>query len=307
MSSSNYDSDTNRGFEGETAEYDASFLGQFKLERKSAILQILRGNDTGMRVPLTQDVVTIGRTIDADLCLHDSKISRVHAKIQRHGQGDEYSITDLKSTNGTFVNNQPILGTVDIVDGDKIFVGHTILKFSLEDEVESASGEMVDRYLFQDDLTGLVVKRRFYNELRVSLQMAVNREMPLAVLMMDMDGLKGVNDAFGHSMGAYVISEAGKRIGEICNPLGQACRYGGDEFVAYVKDCDTSGGLEIANQICESIREKPFVQDGHELDLSISIGVASFPTNGRDVDILNRAADEALYRAKDKGRNLASE
>ena len=294
-------------FDGKTAEYDASFLEQLELERNMASVQILRGADTGMRVPLTKDSVTIGRTIEADLCLHDTKISRVHARIDRVDAGDEFTITDCRSTNGTFVNNRPVTEEVLLQDGDKLFLGHTILKFSLEDEVDSQSGEMVDRFLFKDDLTGLVVKRRFYNELRTTMQLAASRGTPLALLMMDMDGLKRVNDSLGHSWGAFVIGEAGRRIGEVCNTVGQACRFGGDEFVAFLRDHDKPAALEVGERVCSVIRDKLFVMEGRELDLSISIGVASFPDDGSSVDTLNRFADEALYRAKDKGRNGVSD
>jgi len=295
-----------RGFEGETSEFDAGFLRQFRLERNSAILQVLRGADTGMRIPLTKDSISIGRTVAADLVFPDDKISRLHARVERDVESGDWYLVDNNSTNGTFLNNRQVAREA-LSAGDKIFVGHTILKFLLEDEVESESAAMVDRFLFQDDLTGLVVKRRFYNELEIRLQMAISRGKPLAVLMMDMDGLKAVNDRHGHSMGAHVISEAGKRIGEICNPLGQACRYGGDEFVAYVTDADLSAALDMARQICAAIRDEPFHKDGHDLSLSISIGVASYPDAGATVDLLNRAADEALYRAKDKGRDTVSD
>jgi len=296
-----------RSFDGETAEYDATILGRFRLEREIAILQILRGSDTGMRVPLTKASVTIGRTVDSDLVLHDSKISRVHARIDRVDDTHTWTLTDVDSTNGTFLNNRPVTGTVRLANGDKIFLGHTILKFSLEDEVESQSGETVDRYLFRDDLTGLVVKRRFYNELGVSLQLAVHRSAPLSLLMMDMDGLKGVNDRHGHSTGAFVIQEAGKRIGRICNPIGQACRFGGDEFVAYLKDHDKPAALALATQLCATIRDVPFEKDSLQLSLSISVGVATCPDDGVESDVLSRVADEALYRAKAKGRDVASD
>ena len=295
-----------QGYEGETAEYDAGFLKDYKLERNIATLQVLRGADTGMRIPLTKDEVSLGRTIASDLVFPDDKISRLHAKVVRDAETDVYFLVDNNSTNGTYLNNRQV-SREPLSDGDKIFLGQTILKFSLEDEVERESSAMVDRFLFEDDLTGLVVKRRFYNELGIRLQMAVSRDMPLAVMMMDMDGLKKVNDTHGHSMGAFVISEAGKRIGEICNPLGQACRYGGDEFVAYLTDADTAAALEVGRQINAVIRDTPFVKDGHELDLSISVGVSSYPKDGDSVEVLNRAADEALYRAKDKGRNTTSD
>jgi len=293
-------------FEAQTARYDAGFLKQIRLDKKLPTLMVLRGADAGLRIPMTKDSLTLGRTVESDLVFHDEQISRRHCAISRDPDSDAYYLTDLGSTNGTFLNDRPVTRT-ELKDGDKIFVGTTILKFVLEDEVESESGEIVDRLMFQDDLTGLVVKRRFFNELKVQLHYATVQRKSLSLFMMDMDGLKKVNDTHGHSTGAYVISEAGRIIGDICNKKGQACRYGGDEFIAYFVDGSKEEALQLGETIRRTIEENVFRKDGVELSLSISIGVATFPEDGKSVEALNKVADEALYRAKARGRNAVSD
>jgi diguanylate cyclase (GGDEF)-like protein len=291
----------------ETVRYELSWLrkrGSF--EKKLATLFVLRGADTGLRIPMAKRSVTLGRTIEADLVFHDEQISRKHATISYDLESDTYYLLDLGSTNGTFLNDQPVT-RAELKDGDKIFLGGTILKFMIQDEVESASGEMVDRLMFQDDLTGLVVKRRFYNELELRILAANVQTSPLSVLMMDMDGLKKVNDTHGHLMGAFIISESGKLIGELCNQNGQACRYGGDEFIAYSLGSPKAQALDLGELIRRTIREHAFVKDGVSSHMSISIGVSTLPEDGKTLEVLVRAADEALYRAKAKGRDKVSD
>jgi diguanylate cyclase (GGDEF)-like protein len=289
-----------------TVRTDAGWLRKAGLDKKLATLFVLRGADTGLRIPLTKPQVTIGRTLDADLVFQDDRISRRHASISHDPETNTYTLVDLDSTNGTYVNDQPVRKTV-LEDGNKIFIGGTILKFMLQDEVEMESGELVDRLLFQDDLTGLVVKRRFYKDLELRLLAASAQDTILSVLMMDMDGLKQVNDTYGHPVGAFVIAEAGKLIGKACNHRGQACRYGGDEFIAYLLNAPKEAAVDMGKRVCSLIRGHVFVKDGISLRLSISVGVATFPQDGKTIDVLVRAADEALYRAKGKGRDGVSE
>jgi diguanylate cyclase (GGDEF)-like protein len=174
----------------------------------------------------------------------------------------------------------------------------------LEDAVES---ELVDRLMFQDDLTGLVVKRRFNNDLAHRIQTAGAQGVSLSVFMMDMDGLKKVNDTHGHPTGAFVISETGKIIGDLFNAVGQACRFGGDEFIAYLLNASKAEALKLGESIRQAIQGHVFVKENVELRVTISIGVAAFPENGRSLEALVQAADKALYRAKGKGRNAVSD
>jgi diguanylate cyclase (GGDEF)-like protein len=304
-----------------TAHFSSDLLRKEKLVRKLPALLVLSGPDAGLRIPLNKPEVVLGRTAESDIAFPgDVQISRRHARILYDEASGNYALSDMGSTNGTFLNekrvglndekvgvNDPKGASAPLRDGDKIFIGQTIVKFTLEDEVESESGDLFHRYLFRDDLTGLIVKRRFDNELRICLQLAASRREAFSVLMMDMDGLKGVNDKHGHHMGASIISEAGHRIGEICNPRGQACRYGGDEFTAYLVGHNKKSALDVGEMVRSAVRDRPFLKDGVSLQLSISIGVASFPEDGTTPEALSQAADAALYRAKAKGRNAVSD
>ena len=294
-------------FDTKTARYDdLDWLKKYSLEKKVPTLLVLRGSDAGLRIPLVKESVTMGRTIDSDIVFHDDLISRRHAMIVRDVNAGTYSLVDLDSTNGTAVNSAKV-ARVELKDGDKIFLGSTILKFVLQDDVESESSELVDRLMFQDDLTGLVVKRRFYNDLKLQIGAAGAGGAALSIFMMDLDGLKKVNDSHGHPVGAFIISEVGKKIGEICNPRGQACRYGGDEFIAYLRETSKEVAFQLGDAICKAIKSHVFEKDALQLRVSISIGVASFPDDGRTLETLTRAADEALYRAKAKGRDRVSD
>ena len=290
----------------ETVVYDKSDLERLRaLDKRIPTLLVLKGADTGLRIAIKNNRVSLGRTIDADIVLNDSLISQCHAEIICDWETGTYTVIDLDSTNGTFVNDRAI-DRREVTDGDKIFLGSTILKFTLEDQVESESGQLFDKLMFEDDLTGLVVRRRFDNDLRVHLQSAKALAKPISLLMMDLDGLKQINDTHGHPVGAAVISGAGKLIGGICNQLGQACRYGGDEFIAYLLEVNKDDAVKVAASICEAVRNHAFQKDDLRLKVSISIGAATFPADGMTAEAVAHAADEALYRAKKNGRDGVS-
>lgn len=290
-----------------TARFDdLNLLKKYSLEKKAPILLVLRGSDTGLRIPLPDGSLTLGRTIDADIVLHDDLISRRHLRVDFDEASGARVLVDLGSTNGTLVNGDRVK-EVELKDGDKIFLGDTILKFVLQDDVESESSEIVDRLMFQDDLTGLVVKRRFYKELELELRAADQSGTTVALLMMDLDGLKKVNDTHGHPVGAHIIAESGREIGRLCAGVGQACRWGGDEFIAYLRGTTRETALRVAETIRAAIRERAFEKDGLEHRVSISIGVAFSPADGRSLEELTKSADAALYRAKAKGRDVVSD
>src|SRR5262245_58737421 len=143
---------------GSTARVPSDELKKYRLDQKAPTLVVLLGADTGLRIPLIKNEVTLGRTAEADVLLHDDQISRRHAVIRHDPQRGTYTVHDLNSTNGTWVNQSPITEAV-LGDGDKIFLGSTVLKFVLQDELESEHSDVLNRLVFTDDLTGLVLKR----------------------------------------------------------------------------------------------------------------------------------------------------
>lgn len=135
---------------------------------------------------------------------------------------------------------------------------------------------------------------------------AKRRGKTLSLSMMDMDGLKRINDTHGHLMGSHTISECGKIIGDIVGKKGTACRYGGDEFIAYMRNRALAEAETIGESIRKSIAMHTFKLNGHSASPTISIGVAELSDEIESPDELVRIADEALYRAKEAGRNTVS-
>lgn len=277
-----------------------------RLHRNHATLVVLQGPEIGRDFRLRRGVMTIGRGLDADIRLPDDLASRRHARIEsswdkEHGSSS-FIIIDLKSTNHTFVNSRPV-DRIELKDGDKIQIGDTVLKFVLLDDIEMKFHAEVRNRISFDQLTGLLTKESLYVALEVELKRCLRYTVPLAVLMMDLDLFKQVNDTRGHLMGSHVLAEVGAIIARSTRGADVAARYGGEEFVAYLPETDSAGAIQVADRIRSNVEEATFTMDGQSARVTISIGVALFPVHGRDLLTLVRRADRALYRAKEEGRN----
>ena len=135
----------------------------------------------------------------------------------------------------------------------------------------------MDKRINIDDLTGLEVKRNFDRSFEKVLQNARVAGSHLSILMMDMGGLKGINDSHGHLMGAHCISSVGKLVKEVTSDQGLATRFGGDEFTAYLVDMDKEAATQWAENLRLRIEDFPFEKDGVRVYPTISIGIATFP------------------------------
>ena len=198
------------------------------------------------------------------------------------------------------------MGAESLGDGDKIYVGNTILKFTLVDETEAAYLARMEKLAGTDPLTGLHAKHRFDSMLEERLRTVQLDGTRLCLLMMDLDGLKAINDAHGHQLGAHTISVVGKRIGEVLKGRGEACRFGGDEFCAYLADMSETRARLIAEEVRLVVAEECIEWGSHSFTTTISIGVASSGPGRSSLRTLLAVADEALYRAKAAGRNCVS-
>jgi two-component system cell cycle response regulator len=277
----------------------ASQLGDALRRQWRPALIVMSGQTVGERVSV-QGNVFIGRDPEAQLVLPDPGVSFRHACVE--DRGDSWVLVDLHSTNGSEVNGRRA-EEVPLEDGDKLAFGTTLVRFEMQDETDQAYTESVSKLLNVDDLTGLYLRRRFEAELELLLAQAQNGGAPLALLAMDLDGIKAINDRHGHLFGAYTISEAGSVLGTLLEGVGIACRFGGDEFVAALPDHDLAQGAAVAETMRRRVLAHPFQYDGIALAPAISIGVAAYPRHARDAEALFRAADAALYAAKRSGKN----
>lgn len=262
-------------------------------------LIVMSGHTVGQRVSVLGNVF-IGRDPNAQLVLSDPGVSYRHACVE--DRGEAWVLVDLNSTNGTEVNGQAIQEAL-LQHGDKLLFGNTLVRFEVQDESDQAYTEAVAQLLNVDDLTGLLLRRRFDAELALLTAQATASSDPLSLLAMDLDGIKAINDQHGHVFGAYTISETGKLIDRLLDQLGIACRFGGDEFIAALPAHDLEKACAVAEQIRQSVGAHAYNYEGIALHPAISIGVAEFPRHAADPDALFRAADAALYKAKRNGKN----
>jgi diguanylate cyclase (GGDEF)-like protein len=154
-----------------------------------------------------------------------------------------------------------------------------------------------------DPLTGAGNLRHMTTTLAREVERATRFERPLALLLMDLDHFKRVNDTYGHTVGDAVLRELSRRVASCVREVDTVARYGGEEFVVITPETDTEGALRLAERICESIREAPFIVGEDTVVVTVSIGVASLPGHGTSSGDLVRAADDGLYAAKRAGRD----
>ncbi|WP_417359550.1 EAL domain-containing protein [Gallaecimonas pentaromativorans] len=179
---------------------------------------------------------------------------------------------------------------------------HFVVVFSDMTERKSAEFEL-RRLANYDVLTGLPNRGLFMKRLTQALEKAQGNESSLALLFMDLDRFKMVNDTYGHRVGDGLLIEAASRLQEVVGEKDTVARLGGDEFVVIIQDIS---GPEQIVPLCESLLEAlamPFNIYGRQFFLSTSIGVSLFPDDGNQPEALLRNADMAMYHAKDEGRN----
>ena len=156
-----------------------------------------------------------------------------------------------------------------------------------------------------DALTGLHNRRYMETHLATLVEQAAARGKPIAVLVLDIDYFKAVNDAHGHDAGDDVLREFALRIRKAIRNIDLACRYGGEEFVIVMPETDMAVATMVAERLRRRIASEPFaIQDGtRSLDVTISIGIAALDGPGDNAAAILKRADTALYRAKRDGRN----
>jgi diguanylate cyclase (GGDEF)-like protein len=164
--------------------------------------------------------------------------------------------------------------------------------------------EEAQRLSITDGLTGLWNYRYFTMSVTKEIERASRFDRPLALLMLDLDHFKDVNDSFGHQRGDAVLIELAGRIRAEARDVDTVARYGGEEIVVVLPETDEAGARQAAERFCSAIRRKPFGEPGlPPIRLTVSAGVAVYPFHGSTASALLACADAALYEAKHAGRD----
>jgi two-component system chemotaxis family response regulator WspR len=156
----------------------------------------------------------------------------------------------------------------------------------------------------RDGLTGIWNRKMIFDTLSQELARAERESKPLAVVMADLDKFKSINDTFGHPVGDAVLQQASRRLSAGIRIYDHIGRYGGEEFLIVLPNCDGEQAKKLGERLRQSVADGPIDAEGKELHVTCSFGVAFTDTPNRTtVGALVHAADEALYLAKQAGRN----
>ncbi|MDP1620072.1 MAG: GGDEF domain-containing protein [bacterium] len=157
-----------------------------------------------------------------------------------------------------------------------------------------------------DDLTKLFNHRTFKYLSEKIIHHAERQALDVSVLMIDADNLKKINDRFGHEAGNLLLSNIAQCLTSVLRGGDIAARYGGDEFVILLPDCDRDNAILVAGRIVDEFKSTQIRYQGETIELSASIGVACFPEQGQNIEALLSKADKAMYASKRQGNNLVT-
>ncbi|MCQ4574326.1 MAG: EAL domain-containing protein [Candidatus Brocadiales bacterium] len=183
-------------------------------------------------------------------------------------------------------------------------VDTSLLVRSMRYAVERKKAEEKIKYMaYHDALTGLSNRKHFRESLDQALEHARRTGRMLAVIFLDLDRFKVINDTLGHDIGDLLLQSAAGRLKSCVRKEDTVARQGGDEFTLLIVEVPhVEDVVGIAGKIIESIKQ-PYMLEGHELFITTSMGVAFFPNDGEDAETLLKNADTAMYRAKEEGRD----
>ncbi len=162
--------------------------------------------------------------------------------------------------------------------------------------------QQLDFMATHDPLTGLPNRTLFNDRINLALVQAQRAYKKLAVMVLDLDRFKDINDTMGHNVGDQVLKAVGERLINILRKSDTVARMGGDEFIVLLSNIARAEDVfGIAEKILKNL-QKPFIFNDHKLHITTSIGIATYPNHGENVDTLMKNADTAMYTAKEKGR-----
>ncbi len=229
----------------------------------------------------------------ASRCVHVSSIAHdgvATACIPLSAQGIQLGLLYLSDDDAGF------LSRIDIIEAAAEQLSMALSNLSLRERLRMQS--------IREPLTGLF-NRRYLEESGVrELARCERRGLPLSLMMLDIDHFKTFNDVHGHAGGDALLARFGRLLVEHCRGEDIACRYGGEEFTLILPEARAGVALQRAEAIRAAVESMRVQHMGRELpQVTVSIGVATFPADGASPEALLQAADEALYRAKHAGRN----
>lgn len=292
---------------GWTEEVEVVFGPEVQRGPQEPCLVGLKGESRGLLYRLPQGDTLVGRERSlAQLVLSAAGVSRAHARLFHHEDG-RVTVSDLGSTNGTFVNGEKI-EEKELRDGDTVSFGpNALMRLDFQDTVEQKLLTNLYDSATRDPLTGVLNKKCFEERFHGFYGLTCRTGTPACLAMVDADRFKSVNDNYGHPAGDVVLKELARRFLEITRDSDVVARYGGEEFVFLLRDIDLDSAAVILERVRAAIENEPFtvpLNDGENKDIQVTVSVGvTLISPDHTMEAILSAADSALYRAKEAGRN----
>jgi diguanylate cyclase (GGDEF)-like protein len=267
---------------------------------RGACLVVIHGERLGQCIDLHDVPVVIGRSPNCDFQIEHRSVSRRHCKVWH--EGGTFMVRDLGSTNHTFVNERQV-EQIELADGDHVGVGDTVLKFVLRGSLEARYHEALYQLATQDSLTGLYNRRKFRELLENAVVKAQDDRKPLALVFVDLDHFKSINDRFGHQAGDEVLRAISATLQKELRPNDIAGRLGGEEFAIVMPDTGLATAVAWSERLRGTLHGVECDIGGQPQRVTASIGVAEWGPRHQTAADLMREADAQLFRAKASGRN----
>ena len=245
----------------------------------------------------------MGRGAHVELRVDESSISREHAELELDPKTHAVILTDLRSTNGTYVNNVAI-DSVTLKEGDIIRLGSTLFKFISRGNIENVFVRKMHDLANVDQLTQIYNKKYLMEYLDNEFIRCRNLKKKLSLILFDLDHFKKINDTYGHLAGDYILKE-------MCILLKRDFfrgddvlgRFGGEEFMVILPDTDLQAACTLAERIRIKSEMHVYVYEDKKIEVTLSLGVCELDTSVESITSFIKKADHALYNAKNSGRN----
>jgi diguanylate cyclase (GGDEF)-like protein len=240
---------------------------------------------------------------------HASVEAQVGAQLRSSGTAhyltqpqSDHALTDEAGSRHTSVSRRQQLAAAQR-QIDKLLKLNTLIKEESALLAESLANAR--RFAYHDALTGLPNRRLLLDHFNGAVARAKRQHNQVALLFLDLDNFKGINDALGHSAADKLLQQVASRLKACIRGSDTACRYGGDELVVLLPDIERRDQAVAATEKIRTQLAALYVIDGTKVRITVSIGMATWPIDGEDCDELLRAADFAMYR--DKGRSTTAQ
>jgi diguanylate cyclase (GGDEF)-like protein len=269
------------------------------------VLVGLSGVATGLEFSLEQPVTIIGRSTGCDICLTDVQVSRRHVSLTvvpdpvRRGRSFVL-VEDLNSRNGVRVAGYRV-GSTLLEGGEKVLIGGSVFRLDRRDDFDLAQSARMHAMATLDPLTQLGNRKALHDAYMSCESLRESQGRPYAVLLVDLDRFKTVNDNYGHAAGDAALRRVSAAIRDSLRSTDSAFRLGGDEFMVILPGTQKDAARLVADRIRAAIEAAPVRYEEKIFTVTASVGLASGgPRTLED-------ADRGLYAAKNVGRNIVAE